>query len=55
MFELVENYTPSANIKVIGVEPTVGHTIQGLKNMKESIVPEIYDISVLDEVVIVED
>jgi cysteine synthase B len=30
-------------VKVIGVEPPEGHAIQGLKNMKESIVPEIYN------------
>ena len=29
-------------IKVVGVEPTVGNKIQGLKNMQESIVPKIY-------------
>ncbi len=41
--------------KVVGVEPTTGHTIQGLKNMTESIVPGIYDPSLLDEKVTVED
>lgn len=30
-------------IGIIGVEPTLGHKIQGLKNMREAIVPEIYD------------
>jgi len=29
-------------VKVIGVEPRLGHKVQGLKNMKEAIVPEIY-------------
>jgi cysteine synthase B len=43
------------DIKVIGIEPTLGHTVQGLKNMKESIVPQIYDKSMLDEVMTVED
>ena len=42
-------------IKIIGVEPTVGHTIQGLKNMQESVVPGIYDPKALDEKVTVED
>jgi cysteine synthase B len=42
-------------IKVIGVEPTEGHTIQGLKNMKESIVPKIYNPDMLDEKITVED
>ena len=39
----------SERIRLIGVEPTMGHTIQGLKNMKEAIVPEIYDPTRLDE------
>ena len=43
------------DIKVIGIEPTLGHTVQGLKNMNESIVPQIYDKSMLDEVMTVED
>jgi len=37
--------------KVIGVEPTLDHRIQGLKNMKEAIVPPIYDPTLLDGVV----
>jgi cysteine synthase B len=36
-------------IKIIGVEPVTGHTIQGLKNMTESMVPGIYSESFLDE------
>lgn len=42
-------------VKVIAVEPTVGHTIQGLKNMNESIVPKIYDPRIFDEKIVVED
>jgi S-sulfo-L-cysteine synthase (O-acetyl-L-serine-dependent) len=42
-------------IKIVGVEPTVGHTIQGLKNMKESVIPGIYNPKVLDEKVTIED
>jgi cysteine synthase B len=42
-------------IKIVGVEPTLGHTIQGLKNMQESVVPGIYDAHALDEKVTVED
>jgi cysteine synthase B len=34
--------------KVAGVEPPLNHRIQGLKNMNESIVPEIYVPSLLD-------
>ena len=42
-------------VKIVGVEPTEGHTIQGLKNMNESIVPGIYYPDRLDEKVIIED
>lgn len=42
-------------IKIIGVEPTPGHSIQGLKNMTEAIVPKIYDPSALDEKINIED
>ena len=38
-------------VKVIGVEPVQGHTIQGLKNMTESIVPQIYQRPELDDVI----
>jgi len=41
--------------KVVAVEPGKGHTIQGLKNMTESMVPEIYDPEVLDEKITVHD
>ncbi len=37
------------DIKIIGVEPVQHHRIQGLKNMKESIVPKIFEPSRLDE------
>ncbi|MCX5772306.1 MAG: cysteine synthase family protein [Candidatus Hydrogenedentes bacterium] len=43
------------DIRIIAVEPTVGHKIQGLKNMNESIVPEILDRSRLDDIITVED
>jgi cysteine synthase B len=36
------------SVKVIGVEPSKSHRIQGLKNMDESIVPAIYDPTLLD-------
>lgn len=42
-------------IKVIGVEPHKNHKIQGLKNMEEAIVPEIYDPSYLDEIIRISD
>ncbi len=37
-------------IQVIGVEPYPGHKVQGLKNMKESYVPGIFDRHALDGV-----
>jgi cysteine synthase B len=42
-------------IKIVGIEPTVGHTIQGLKNLTESAVPGIYDPKVMDEKLTIED
>lgn len=35
-------------IRVVCAQPTRGHYIQGLKNMEEAIVPEIYDPSIID-------
>lgn len=43
------------DIQVIGVEPYPGHKVQGLKNMKESYVPGIFDRHALDRVVPVKD
>ncbi len=43
------------SVKVVAVEPTEGHTIQGLKNMKEAIVPKIYNPKELDEKITIED
>jgi cysteine synthase B len=42
-------------VKVVGVEPGMGHTIQGLKNMTESTVPGIYRPEELDLKEMVED
>jgi cysteine synthase B len=42
-------------VRIVGVEPTEGHTIQGLKNMVESIVPKIYNPNMLDEKITIED
>ncbi|UCH52099.1 MAG: cysteine synthase family protein [Chloroflexota bacterium] len=42
-------------VKIVAVEPTEGHTIQGLKNMNESIVPKIYRPETFDEKVVIED
>jgi cysteine synthase B len=42
-------------IKVVGIEPIKGHKIQGLKNMKEAIVPSIYDPAKHDQKIVIED
>ena len=41
-------------IQIIEAQPVRGHYIQGLKNMQEAIVPEIYDASKIDRSVAVE-
>jgi cysteine synthase B len=41
--------------KIVGVEPTLNHRIQGLKNMQESIVPDIYNPELLDRKIVCED
>jgi cysteine synthase B len=43
------------NVKIMAVEPILGHRIQGLKNMNESIVPKIYNEEFLDEKINVND
>lgn len=43
------------SIQVVAVEPYSGHKIQGLKNMKESYVPGIFNRHALDRVVHVRD
>ena len=45
----------SKHIRIVGVEPTPGHAIQGLKNMTEAVVPEIYDKSRLDDIIVIQD
>ena len=40
--------TMKPDIKVVCAHPTRGHYIQGLKNMEEAIVPEIYNPSLID-------
>jgi cysteine synthase B len=42
-------------VKVVGIEPGLGHKIQGLKNMHEAIVPEIYETRRLADKLLVED
>lgn len=43
------------DIRIVGVEPKPGHKIQGLKSMKEAIVPAIYREENLDEKLIIDD
>ena len=45
----------SPKVRIVGVEPTLGHKIQGLKNMQESIMPKNYDPSFADEKITVAD
>ncbi|NIM13211.1 MAG: cysteine--tRNA ligase [Candidatus Aminicenantes bacterium] len=42
-------------IQIIGVEPYLGHKIQGLKNMKEAYRPGIFEKNRLDEKINIED
>lgn len=42
-------------VRIVGVEPVKGHAIQGLKNMEEAIVPQIYCPELLDDKLTVED
>ncbi|MCL4502800.1 MAG: cysteine synthase [Deltaproteobacteria bacterium] len=42
-------------IRVVAVEPFLGHAIQGLKNMKESYKPGIFDKAKADEIINIED
>ncbi|MCP3953671.1 MAG: cysteine--tRNA ligase [Desulfobacterales bacterium] len=46
-------YNPEINI--VGVEPYLGHRIQGLKNLKEAYRPEIFEKSRLDEKINIDD
>jgi len=41
-------------IKIVEAQPIKGHYIQGLKNMQEAIVPEIYDPSKIDHSIPIE-
>jgi cysteine synthase B len=53
VYKYLKEKKPQA--RVVGIEPPEGHTIQGLKNMTESIVPKIYNQQMLDEKITVED
>lgn len=43
------------SVRIVGIEPRLGHKVQGLKNMEEAIVPGIYREAELDLKVTVED
>lgn len=43
------------DVRIVGVEPVLGHKIQGLKNMREAIVPPIYDEAALSRKIVIED
>ncbi|MEN6348730.1 MAG: cysteine synthase family protein [Syntrophomonas sp.] len=42
------------DVKIVEAHPVLGHYIQGLKNMKEAIVPEIYDPAQIDIRIMIE-
>jgi cysteine synthase B len=41
-------------VRFIEAQPVKGHYIQGLKSMAEAIVPEIYDVSAIDESILID-
>ncbi|MBW2193390.1 MAG: cysteine--tRNA ligase [Deltaproteobacteria bacterium] len=43
------------DLRIVGVEPYLGHKIQGLKNMKEAYRPEIFEKNRLDKIVNIDD
>jgi cysteinyl-tRNA synthetase len=49
----LKEYNP--HIRIIGVEPYLGHKIQGLKNLREAYCPEIFEKQRLDAKVNVDD
>ncbi|MEW6660671.1 MAG: cysteine synthase [Thermodesulfobacteriota bacterium] len=53
LYRYLKEFSPA--IQVVGVEPYLGHALQGLKNMKESYKPGIFDKTMADEIVHVED
>ena len=49
----LKEYNP--DIQIVGVEPYLGHKIQGLKNMKEAYCPEIFEKKLIDLKLNIED
>ena len=48
----LKKYKP--DVKIVSAEPKKGHYIQGLKNMEEAIVPELYDREKIDEIIMID-
>ena len=44
----------NSGIKIIEAQPVKGHYIQGLKNMEEAIVPELYDATQIDTSIMID-
>ncbi len=44
-----------STVQIVGVEPRLGHKVQGLKNMQEAIVPGIYVEEELDQKLTIDD
>jgi len=42
-------------VQIVGIEPRLGHKVQGLKNMEEAIVPGIYREAELDRKLMIDD
>ncbi len=53
LYRGMKEFNPA--IRIIGVEPYLGHAIQGLKNMQESYKPGIFDKTQADAIVNIED
>jgi len=49
----LKEYNP--DVTIVGVEPYLGHRVQGLKNMKEAYRPEIFEKGRLDEKINIDD
>ncbi len=49
----LKKYNP--DISIVGVEPYLGHKLQGLKNMKEAYCPEIFEKKRLDKKINIDD
>lgn len=45
----------NSDIQIVAIEPEVGHKVQGLKNMKEAIVPKIFNKKAYDRKIQIKD